>query len=267
MANNDFLYESHDLSQLNFIRLDSDREISRGTIMILHSIGSSLESHMAIGRRYQEVGFDVYLFDLPGHGKTPASIVDELDVYNFASLLNTFVVDNKLEKVILIGHGFGAIVATYLYNFNNDHYKMVVLEDPYNKSLYSMVKENTLKSLIDSSADVSLENCDPGLQRLIISIRANPNDLMTFLRSGCSHVVLDFAYNIQKQMKCPLLIVVGEKDHIIGQEKAIKHYSKMGESKSNLVVEVINNAKHSPHRENEDEFFAIVYDFIKKNLK
>lgn len=78
----------------------------RGDVLLIHGLFADSQSFTTLGRKLAAQGFRTYAIDLPGHGETqsPATGLDDISAAVAASL--------PPVKFHIIGHSFGAIVAT-----------------------------------------------------------------------------------------------------------------------------------------------------------
>lgn len=82
--------------------------IGKKTLVFLHGWGGSWQSWAPIIKRIKN-RFTIYALDLPGFGLSPLARPYNLAAY--ASDLEKFLKDHKIQKPLLIGHSFGGQVA------------------------------------------------------------------------------------------------------------------------------------------------------------
>ncbi len=79
------------------------------TIVLIHSIGGSRADWSAVAPRLAK-HHRVVLVDLPGHGKSPASSSKPTVAAASAALARTLS-KMKIDRAVLVGHSYGALVA------------------------------------------------------------------------------------------------------------------------------------------------------------
>ncbi len=79
------------------------------TIVLIHSIGGSRADWSAVAPRLAE-HHRVVLVDLPGHGRSPAP-ASKPSVADASAALARTLSKMKIERAVLVGHSYGALVA------------------------------------------------------------------------------------------------------------------------------------------------------------
>jgi hypothetical protein len=87
--------------------LNSNREKN---IIFLHGWGSNKEIMKIFNENFK--GFRHIYIDMPGFGKSSNNYI--LTTYDYAKIIDKFLIDLNLKKDIIIGHSFGGKVATLL---------------------------------------------------------------------------------------------------------------------------------------------------------
>jgi len=92
-------------------------------VILLHGWGQNKEM-MALIQKHLEPHFHVYALDFPGFGESDDPDF-AWDVIEYMAFLRDFIIENKIEKPILIGHSFGCRVAIrYAAKYPDDVNKM-----------------------------------------------------------------------------------------------------------------------------------------------
>jgi esterase len=95
-------------------------------IIILHGIFGSSDNWLTISKMLAE-NHQVFMLDQRNHGQSPRS--NELNYEVMAEDLKEFIVDNKLENAILIGHSMGGkTVMQFAMNYPDLFSKMIVVD-------------------------------------------------------------------------------------------------------------------------------------------
>lgn len=109
----DIELETHDQIKLHGWKLLAKTEV-RGTVLFFHGNGENISSHFANVHWLTDYGYDVYLFDYQGYGKSEGTA--QLDaVINDAEAMISYSVKQltKDEKLIVLGHSLGGSLAIH----------------------------------------------------------------------------------------------------------------------------------------------------------
>src|SRR5690606_6034267 len=140
---------SHDLvykfdrpfEELNILSTDGNRlhgllfktENPKGLAFYLHGNAGTLEHWSSIAPDYTDLGYDVFLLDYRGYGKSEGNIESEAQfLADVSAAYKTLSV--RYENIVLIGYSIGTGPATYLASKNNP--SALVLQAPY----YSLIE-------------------------------------------------------------------------------------------------------------------------------
>jgi uncharacterized protein len=106
---------------------------SRGVIFYLHGNGGCLEDWGMVAPFYVNQGYDVFMIDYRGYGKSEGTIESEAKLYNDIDSAYAFLKTKYEEqKIVVLGYSLGTGLASYVASHNKP--KMLVLQAPY----YSM---------------------------------------------------------------------------------------------------------------------------------
>lgn len=96
-------------------------------IIILHGVFGSSDNWLTIGKTISAQGYRVFALDQRNHGQSPRA--DEQDYPSMAADLREFLIDQQLDKPILIGHSMGGkTVMQYAMDFPGTFSKLVVVD-------------------------------------------------------------------------------------------------------------------------------------------
>jgi pimeloyl-ACP methyl ester carboxylesterase len=96
-------------------------------IVILHGVFGSSDNWLTISKTIAAQGYRVFALDQRNHGQSPRA--DEHDYQVMASDLHDFLIDQQLEKPILVGHSMGGkAVMQYAMNYPGTFDKLVVVD-------------------------------------------------------------------------------------------------------------------------------------------
>ena len=122
-----------DKEQLNTLLFTTD-SASKGLIFYLHGNAGSLRSWGNVAMTYTQRGYDVFLLDYRGYGKSTGEITSEQQFFDDAQLVYDFIKTKYAEdQIIVLGYSIGTGTAAMLAA--NNQPKQLILQAPY----YSLV--------------------------------------------------------------------------------------------------------------------------------
>ena len=96
-------------------------------IVILHGLFGSSDNWLTISKTIAAQGYRVFAVDQRNHGQSPRG--DDQDYQSMAADLREFMVDQKLDNPILVGHSMGGkTVMQYAMLFPGTFQKLVVVD-------------------------------------------------------------------------------------------------------------------------------------------
>jgi pimeloyl-ACP methyl ester carboxylesterase len=102
----------------------------KGLIFYLHGNGSELNSWGNIASVYTDLGYDIFILDYRGYGKSEGKIEHQDQFLKDASFAYANLSKRyRQDKIIIIGYSIGTGAATYLASTENP--KMLILQSPY----------------------------------------------------------------------------------------------------------------------------------------
>lgn len=243
-------------------------EKPKAAVVFVHGICEHLGRYAYIKEKFIDASYNVYRYDARGHGKSEGKRGDLEDFEDYLDDLDIFVEmvkkENKGLKLVLIGHSMGGLVATaYTCKYPNKVDLLAISGGatqcpasakalkflPY-KLFGGLNYTNKLGDAVCSVKEVGIAyNKDP----LVIK-------KVKFRLLGNAFVKgTKFVENNIKNIKCPTLVMHGEKDGVVGKDigewtyanlkcldKEIKIYSNLYHEIFNEVNkdEVIENLIH-----------------------
>lgn len=119
-----------DNKKINGLLLKCPGDTAKGLIFYLHGNAGTLETWGDIGKYYAPMGYDVFVMDYRGFGKSEGEIYSQEQFFTDAQ-----TVYNELKKkynennIVIIGYSIGTGTASWLASQNNP--KLLVLQAPY----------------------------------------------------------------------------------------------------------------------------------------
>ncbi len=123
---------------------------SKGLFFYLHGNAGSVDSWGWATKTYTDLGYDIFILDYRGYGKSEGSVTSEKQFYEDAQEVYNYVKNHYSEsKIIIAGYSIGTGAAAMLASANNP--QLLLLQAPYYslsdlmKSLYPFVPSFLLK--------------------------------------------------------------------------------------------------------------------------
>lgn len=110
------------------------RENSNGVIFYLHGNGGSLRSVGNVSEHFLPLGYDVFVIDYPGYGKSSNAITSQEELFeDIQNIYDDLKKRYSEDKIVVVGYSIGTGIAAHLASNNNP--SKLVLQAPY----YSMI--------------------------------------------------------------------------------------------------------------------------------
>ncbi|MFQ3174013.1 MAG: alpha-beta hydrolase superfamily lysophospholipase [Flavobacterium sp.] len=103
---------------------------AKGIVLYLHGNGGSLERFGKLADYYTNLGYDIFMADYRGYGKSEGSIKTESQLYQDNQMLYDEIKKTYSEdNIIIVGYSLGGSMAAKLASTNNPKY--LILQAPY----------------------------------------------------------------------------------------------------------------------------------------
>jgi len=121
-------FKTEDDITLNSLLFKADN--SKGLVIYFHGTGSDISHFVSFAEIYTKLGYDYFMLDYRGYGKSEGSFIKENQVYED----NQMVYDQlkksySEENIIIIGYSMGTVMASQLASANSP--KMLILQAPF----------------------------------------------------------------------------------------------------------------------------------------
>lgn len=214
---------------------------SKKNLIILHGWGGSLVEWLPVAKKL-EIGYKVWFLDFPGFGGSPKPSFD-WNIYDYAKFVRDFIKEFKIKDPIVMGHSFGGRVAILL------EAKKLILVDA------AGLEFKSFKARIFGFASDYIRWVPQNIKNIFGS--SDYKSAGPMRRIFVKVVNQDLTREIS-EVKCPALIVWGEKDRVlpIKQAKIIKDLIK------GSILRVVWGADHWPHLSKPSEFLEILSEYL-----
>ena len=193
--NNDFeelTIPSFDDKKLNGLLFETPNP--KGLIFYLHGNAGALDSWGNTANVYTNLGYDIFILDYRGYGKSEGEIENQeqflKDVsFAYATLAKRY----RQDKIIIIGYSIGTGAATYLAS--TERPKMLILQAPY----YNFLEFSSSRA--------------PFLPNFLKKFTFPTNEYIT-------------------KVKAPIYIFHGDEDHLISFDNSLRLQKRIKASDS-----------------------------------
>ena len=214
-------------------------------LIILHGWGGSLQEWMPIANSLS-LRYRVWMIDFPGFGGSPKPSFD-WSIYDYADFIREFIKEFNIKDPVVMGHSFGGRVAILL------EAQKLILVDAAGLEIKNL--KATIGGLIFDKMGFMKKYIPTNLKNLFGSAdyKSAGNMRKIFVK-----VVNQDLSKEMTEVKCPTLIIWGEKDRVlpISQAKMINQLIRDSE------IRVVWGADHWPHLSRQKEFLEILEEYI-----
>lgn len=214
---------------------------TRRQIILIHGLGSSASVWDQVTPILQGA-FRVWLFELPGHGRTQP--ISQPTIDSLAKLLQDYITENEIEYPTLVGHAMGGLIAMrYTFSHPAEVDRLIVI-DAAPKQLASQEQKLIVADQLMNDYDRFVAS-----QYLELSTRQELNerildqalrtDSATFIALLMSSFDFDLTEELPRQA-VPIL-VVGSHALFPAPERAKERLNEIGYGKAHTI-----SFKHMP---------------------
>ena len=201
-----------------------ESENPKGVVYFLHGNAGNLSTWGNVAPLYLESGYNVFITDYRGFGKSEGTIIDQTQLFSDTQLGYDFLKkDFKEDQIIVVGYSIGTGIASYLASTNNP--KQLILQAPY----YNLKTE--MKSRF------------PFLPTFILKY--------------------PFENNLHlSKVKSPTFIFHGDKDYVITHENSLKLKAVLKEKDSVIILKNQDHIGINDNAEYQKNLIKILNDSI-----
>jgi pimeloyl-ACP methyl ester carboxylesterase len=228
-------------------------------VVLLHGSGGS---HLAWPSELRRMpGQRVIALDLPGHGKSNEAAYRSMDV--LVKRLRSFLLEMHIYQVTLVGHSLGSALALhYAASYPNCVRKMLLTAFGNHFNVPNSLMEALNISIdkqrfIEQFSQITFDQSFPQKQRREI-LKPMKDMRTSTLLSDLSLCAALNTNGMPRRIKCPILLVNGEKDRIT----PLSSVRQLGYDLPNATVNTLPNCGHMLLYEKTREVSQIAEKFL-----
>lgn len=204
--------------------------------------------------------FDVFTFTLPGHDKLIVKNVKYEEWISEAENQIKFLLSNNYQKIYVIGHSMGGVIATHLAA-TFPQVKKLVLVAPAFRYFYFKDGKINIKNISETIKNMPELFKKMGTEKVIERISKTPISTMLEFTKLVNEYSKD-AENIT----CPTLIIHGTDDTVVPSEGTDFVHNTI-KSKTNILINIKKVTHDCFKGERNNEVKNIIIKFLRKKSK
>lgn len=223
-------------------------------ILIIHGFAGGTYDQEELAN-YLELNrnFDVFQFTLPGHERNLSKVEHDEWIKKSEQQIE-WLISNGYNKIYLIGHSMGGVIATYLASKYEEVKKLVLAAPAFH--YLNVIKENlnVSKSLQVAPKVIKTYGSEEIVARML---KLNVTVLKEFMA-----LVKEY-YDYPKDVTCPVLIIQGKSDNLVPLSSSEYVYNSVKSKKKKLIY--LDDITHDVFRnKNKEQIFKLIESFLKK---
>jgi len=224
----------------------------RKAVLIIHGFAGGTYDAEDLANELELVNnFDVYQFTLPGHNKNLSKVKYQEWIKKSEEKVE-WLIKNGYNDIYIIGHSMGGVIASHLATKYKKNKKLVLAAPAFHYLNVITDNLNIKESLKVVPKVIEQIGKDEIVARFL---KLNISSIEEFMN------LVKHYYHAPKEIKCPVLILHGQSDHLVPTSSSEYVYSELKGTKK-LVY--INGATHDLFKdEKKEQIFEIVEKFLK----
>ena len=236
---------------------------NKKSIFLLHGSGQSHVVWSLTTQYLSDHNFNVFAVDFPGHGNSEGGSLKSIE--DMTDWLHQIIIKLGIEKVILVDHSQGCLVALEYANQHSSNIEKIIFiagsyEIPVNKTLIDLALSGNMESinLMMKWAYGNSKRFIGGnpLQKILNSPREIREVLAVDLIACNNYKNGNKAI---KKINCPTFFIFGELDKMVKVEKGKEFADLVKNSKTHII----KNCGHMVILENAFEMREKIINFLK----
>ncbi|MDD3187266.1 MAG: alpha/beta fold hydrolase [Bacilli bacterium] len=226
----------------------------RKAVLIIHGFaGGTYDQEFLANYLELDRLLDVYTFTLPGHDSYTRAKVTKEDWINSAEDHLKMLIKNGYNKIYVIGHSMGGVIATYVASKHKEVKKLVLVAPAFKFLSFSDGTVNVIEIIKQAPELIKTYNSDEILSRI----------LKLPIRTVSEFIELVKQYHDStSDIRIPTLIIQGLNDSIVPVDSSKYVYDTIKSKKKKILY--FENTTHDVFRGNTKETISME---IKKFLR
>lgn len=224
----------------------------RKAVLIVHGFaGGMYDEEEFVNYLKLNTKYDIYQFTLPGHRGRMRQVKYQEWIDRSEEMIN-MLINNGYNKIYLIGHSMGGVIATYLAG-KYPQVKKLVLAAPAFHFLEVKGDEVSVADSIKLAPKIlKAYGVSDVVDRFIKSGIGSAKEFMTLVKTY---------YGSPREVTCPVLLIQGKSDDIVPITSSKYVYDNLGSNFKRLQFfdEVNHDVFRKKHKE---EIFKLVKEFL-----
>lgn len=188
----------------------------KNNVLILPGWGNTRNTFYNIINNLKEQDYTIYILDYPGFGNSKI-LEKELNIYDYAFLINSFLKYNSIDNPIIIAHSFGGRITSILAGFYKIKLKKIILIDvagiKRRKKLKIFLKEKIYKMLKKLSYLLPKIKQENFRQKLLFHFAsADYKSIPVSMKKTFQNIIKEDLRKYYKNITTETLIIWGEND-------------------------------------------------------
>ena len=231
------------------------------SILILPGWGNTSQTFKNIIEVFKEK-YTIYILDYPGFGNSPTP-EQELTIYNYAELINSFIKEKIVNNPIIIAHSFGGRITDILLGKYKLKIKKVILFDvaglKQKKSIKQILKEKLYKLLKKLVKLLPKKEREKYYRKLLLIFGSTDYlNLPASMHKTFQNIIKEDLKDYYRSINAEVLIIWGDKD----TDTPLKVAYKLHKIINNSGLIIYKNSGHFSYLDYPEKTNIILNKFI-----
>lgn len=201
-------------------------------ILFIHGFYGHVEEFTYIKKYLDDNGYNTHTFTLSGHDKVKLEKVTRKDWINDCEK-EIEKLKKEYKNIIIIGHSMGGVLASFMA-VKHEEVKKIVLISPAFEYLGSIDGKPKVVASLKNAIEIKKDRESKAYAKIAFKVSISVvKEFMKLVKEHTKDI-----YNV----KCPILILQGDKDYIVPVDKISKIYDKI--SNKNKKIIIVKNGSH-----------------------
>ncbi len=230
------------------------------SIVILHGWGLYGKTYQRLEEILKKNGYSVFAPDLPGFGDEVLPSPN-YKLSDYVAFVDNLVIKHKLHKPIFIGHSFGGrVTIKYAFTYPEKVKKIILTGVPVIREISLKKKVAFIFATLGGKMMKGLPLSFYNLLRKVLYHWIGDWDYYKSgpLKQVFVNIVGEDLVQYITQLKIPVILVWGKGDRLV----PVRIVDKIKKLVPNAEVVIMQNATHSPLRDEPEEFYEAIKPFL-----